>query len=416
MRLLYIHQYFSTPEGAFSTRSYEFARRLVRAGHEVTILCGSYYLTNTGLSGDFERGIRQGIVDSIHVIEIDLNSSNYDSHLKRSMKFARFAAKVLQVVARQEYDLLYATSTPLTVAIPGILMKLLRIKRKQPFIFEVRDLWPELPREMKTINNKVVLSLLGTLERFAYKYADYGVGLAPGICQGLSRYGTLDADKVTLIPNCCDIEFFKHKVEPTGNEALNQLLANNKVIIFTGAHGEANGLEAVLNVAKYLQKLGRSDIKFAFIGDGKKKPELINTCMTNSIENCYFFDPLPKTSLRYVLKYAALGLMVLKNVEAFYYGTSPNKFFDYIASSLPVVNNYPGWVADLITESECGKTCRPDDIEAFARAILDIVDLSEEQYKCMSDNAFSLATTFDRDIMANKFLNKCENVYAENYC
>ena len=145
MHILYYHQHFSTPDGSTGTRPYETARRLIEHGHEVTMICGSWDVSKTGLFGDFKWGKRQGDVDGIHVIEFSLPYSNKDNFIKRSLTFLRFALRSIVVALVRRYDLIFATSTPLTASLPGIVAKLVRNK---PFVFEVRDLWPELPREM----------------------------------------------------------------------------------------------------------------------------------------------------------------------------------------------------------------------------------------------------------------------------
>jgi glycosyltransferase involved in cell wall biosynthesis len=123
---------------------------------------------------------------------------------------------------------------------------------------------------------------------------------------------------------------------------------------------------------------------------------------------------MPKEVLSLVLQQANIGMMLLQNVPAFYYGTSPNKFFDYIASGLPVLNNYPGWVAELIQEHQCGVVVPPDSPESFANALIEFANLSEEQRKCFSRNALKLAKEkFDRKDLAKKFVQVCEQVYAK---
>tara|TARA_R110000868_G_scaffold8205_3_gene42614 strand:- start:200344 stop:201576 length:1233 start_codon:yes stop_codon:yes gene_type:complete len=410
MKILYIHQYFSTPSGATGTRSYEFARRLCEAGHDVTMLCGSSQLSKTTLRTNFHKGMRSGEVDGINVIELELAYSNHDGFIKRAFKFLTFSLKTIKYTQKIDYDILFATSTPLTVAIPGIVMKMFRLKKRKIFILEVRDLWPELPKAMGVINNKLVLRLLGRLEKMAYKSADYGVALSPGIAKGMKRFGSLNDSTVTLIPNGCDNKLFNTSTGPTSNEELNAALTRYKTAIFTGAHGLANGLEAILHAAQEVQVLGRDDIKFIFVGDGKMKPKIIQEAQRLNLNNCLFFEPLPKTEISYVMQQATLGLMTLKNIEAFYYGTSPNKFFDYIAAGLPVVNNYPGWLADLIQDYECGITCPPDDASAFAHAIIELIDDNNHQHR--ASQALILAREFDRDKLASNFVELCEKVNA----
>ena len=137
MKILYFHQHFSTPKGATGIRSYAMARKLVEQGHEVIMVCGSNTSGSTGLTGDFSRGYRQGLVNGIQVIEYNLVYSNSDSFVKRSWLFIQFAFRSILVALTKKYDLVFATTTPLTAGIPGIFARWLRGK---PFVFEVRDL------------------------------------------------------------------------------------------------------------------------------------------------------------------------------------------------------------------------------------------------------------------------------------
>lgn len=368
MKVLYFHQHFSTPSGATGTRSYEMAQCLIARGHQVTMVCGSGQLAKSGLQGNPVEGVRQGVVDGIEVIELDLPYSNYDSLLKRSWIFLLFAWRSVMLALRLDYELLFATSTPLTAGIPGIIASLLR---RKPFVFEVRDLWPELPREMGVITNPLVLGALGLLEWCSYHVATGCIGLSPGIVTGIVRRG-IDREMVAMIPNGCDLELFN----PDDSEASRPqgVAADDFIAVFSGAHGIANGLDAVLDVAEVLKRKGRTDIKLVFIGDGKLKPALIGRANEENLTNCLFMEPIPKTQLTAYLRGADVGLMVLANVPAFYYGTSPNKFFDYIAVGLPVINNYPGWLAGLIEENGCGIAVPPEDPEAFATALETLAD------------------------------------------
>jgi glycosyltransferase involved in cell wall biosynthesis len=191
---------------------------------------------------------------------------------------------------------------------------------------------------------------------------------------------------------------------------LNGVSPIDTVAVFTGAHGIANGLESVLDMASVLKQKNRNDIKITFIGDGKVKSDLVKRANDEGLDNCRFFDPVPKTVLNKIVSSADIGLMVLKNVPAFYYGTSPNKFFDYIASGLPVVNNYPGWLSDMIIENNCGLVVPPDNAEAFADAIIELAD-SPEKRKVMGVNSRSLAEKqFSRDDLACRFVKFLERI------
>lgn len=158
------------------------AYRQIARGHKATVVCGNSQSGSTGLSSSFLKGKREGVVDGIRIIELEMPYSNFDSLMHRSFTFLKFALISTLLAFREEYDLLFATYTPLTAGIPGIVMKLFR---KKPFVFEVRDLWLELPREMGVITNPVILRAMDILEWLSYHSADTCIGLSPGIVRGI---------------------------------------------------------------------------------------------------------------------------------------------------------------------------------------------------------------------------------------
>lgn len=387
---------------AGGTRSYEMARCLVEHGHQVTMVCGTNPQGGLGLTGLFRGGMRRGIIAGIDVIEIDLLYSNYYGLARRTWVFFQYAMRCVWLALKLDYDLLLATSTPLTAAIPGIIMKFFR--RKQ-FVFEVRDLWPELPRAMGVVTNPLILAGMSLLEWSAYHQADAMIALSPGILAGIRRRSRPNLP-IAMIPNGCDLGLFL----PGCRAALplTGIGPKDLAAIFTGAHGLANGLDLVLDAANCLLKQGRGDIKLVFVGDGKMKPQLTARAEREQLKNCLFSNPLPKRELNALLGAADVGLMVLANVPAFYYGTSPNKFFDYIASGLPVLNNYPGWLAEMIKKYQCGVIVPPDDPAAFAAGLIQLAD-DPARRKQMGANARKLAETkFSRADLAEQFVSWLE--------
>lgn len=401
MNILYFHQHFSTPAGATGIRSYEMAKALISAGHEVTMVCGSYSGGNTGLDTPFINGQRRGNVDGIHVIEFSLDYSNSQTFLQRTLSFAKFAYRSIKLSLTANYDVVFATTTPLTAALPGIFARWL--KRKH-FIFEVRDLWPELPKAMGVITNPIVLGMLSILEWVAYKSAHGHIGLSPGIVEGIKKHLPNESE-VANIPNGCDLSIFsntKESWEPKG------VTSHDFVAVFTGTHGQANGLMNLIDCAELLQQQDIQNVKIVLIGQGKLKPSLQEAAKRKKLTNIIFLDPVDKIQLSKLMNRADVGLQLLANIPAFYYGTSPNKFFDYIASGLPVINNYPGWLAELIEENQCGIAVPPDNNQALADAI---IHLSENRSKlpAMSEQALLLAKeTFSRQLLAKEFVSYIE--------
>lgn len=352
--------------------------------------CGSYGQSKTGLDTPFQRGRRSGMVDGIRVVEFDLSYSNTDGLSKRSLTFAKFALGSIRLALTERYDLTFATTTPLTAGIPSIVARWLR---RKPFIFEVRDLWPELPRQMGVIRNPVVLGLLSVLEWASYRSAHRCVALSPGIADGIARRG-VRRDRIALVPNGCDIGIFRAgDLTPWRPDGV---AGSDLMAVFTGTHGPANGLDAVLDAAQVLKARKRDDIRLVLVGDGKLKPALIERARRDGLSNVVFHPSVNKARLAGLMAAADLGMQCLANVPAFYFGTSPNKFFDYIAAGLPVLNNYPGWLAEMISDHDCGFVVPPENPEAFADALEGAAD-DRAHLRRKGKNAAALAAAeFDR--------------------
>jgi len=401
MHIAYIHQYFTKPDEKGGTRSYEIAKRLVASGHKVTMIGANSDLINEN-SGNSKVVYTK--VDGIYVYRIQLPYSNSMGFVKRWFIFLRFAKKSYHLVKKiKNVDLVYATSTPLPVGIAG--KKSARF-HKCPFIFEVRDLWPELPDAMGLLKFRPLYWYLRYMELSIYKSANRIVALAPGIKEGIVESG-YPSDKIAIVPNASDTDLFK----PSDNK---DLINSDKRygnpddfrLVFTGAHGIANGLDAVLDAIIVLKKRNVSNVRFCFIGTGGVKSDLKYRAQTEDInEYISWIEPIRKTKLAQVLPQMDVGMMILKNIPAFYRGTSPNKFFDYIAAGLPVLNNYPGWLAEIIRKNDIGVVVPPDNPESFSDAVLWMRD-HPKRLKEMGVNARQIAVSYySRDAQFNKINN-----------
>ncbi len=407
MHVLYFHQHFTTPDGSGGTRSYEFARALIARGHLVTMVCGENVRAGLALTRDAKRNWSRGSIDGIDVIALPLRYSNRDGLFKRAVLFLKFALRSVGIALHQDYDLLFATSTPLTAGIPGIAVKWLR--GDIPFVFEVRDLWPELPRALG-VRNPLLLGGMSLLEWLGYRTADACIGLSPGIVDGIKRRSPAFR-RVEMIPNGCDLGLFS----PVKRQSLESIgvQTGDFVAGFTGAHGKANGLEAVLDAAAELKRRGRDRIKLVLIGDGGSKEELVTRARREGLDNVLFLPLVKKTDLAAITAGFDCGLQILANIPEFYYGTSPNKFFDYLSAGIPVLCNYPGWLAELITESRCGVAVQPANAGAFADALC---RLQEEPALAVEfgRNARRLAEDkFDRCKLSANFVNIIESIAAK---
>lgn len=407
MKVIYFHQHFTTPKIGGGIRSYEFAKKLIERGHQVTMVCGGDPKT-FDLPATKKSGVYRGDIDGIDVIQIALPYSNKDGKLTRAKVFLEYAWKSISFALNEDYDLCFATTTPLTSGVPGLAAKWFRRKK---FVFEVRDFWPDSTITLfKAVGKKYPWYLkfgLSFLGNRCYRAADACIGLAPGICDAIRAHSQKDK-KVILIPNGCDLDLMKPGKRANLN--LQGVSPTDMVAVFTGAHGVANGLDAVLDAAKVLKERGRNDIKLVMIGQGMTKQALMERAKREGLDNCLFFSPVPKKELADIVGCSDVGMQILANATFFYYGTSPNKFFDFISAGLPVLNNYPGWIADMIHENICGVAVEPLKPEAFADGLVYLADHPEERMQ-MGRNARSLAQReFDRDKLATQFVDYLESV------
>lgn len=346
-RVLYIHQHFTTPDGATGTRSYEFAKRLVNRGHKVTMLCSPHQLAKHPADKYSVEGI------NVEVMPLNQSYSNKDGFWARLKKFFQFMIySVKQVFKRRhDYDLVIATSTPLSVGLPGIFAKCFCHKK---FIFEVRDQWPELLVAMGALKNPVFIFFARQFEKLCYRFADVIIVLAPGIKKNIEAMGYV-ASKVHFIPNGCD---FYSKSEGEVNTPWKK---SSFIAVFTGAHGAANGLWQLLDVAARLKAKGYNHISLVLIGDGSEKARLVQSAKERGLENCQFLPPMPKHELMQYLPLADVGVITLEKIPAFAEGTSPNKFFDYLSVGLPILINHPGWISRKVQKVDCGVLAESTD-------------------------------------------------------
>ena len=416
MKILFIHKYFALTTSSSAIRGYKNVKVLLDHGHEVTVICSNDGRNEIPQDIPFLNGYREMFVDGIRIIQIQTNYSNNLNYIRRSIAFIWFAIACIPEALFNKYDLIFATSTPLTVSITGIFLRWIK---GTPFVFEVRDLWPETLRALGFIKNPFLYQILKIYEFISYFSADACIGLSRGMCKGISSCG-ISQSKIYNIPNACDLDIFspletncQKSPELIAYQELNYPLSTKDfVAVFSGAHGVANGLNAILDMALELKIKNINDIQILFIGEGSQKENLKQRAKKQKLDNCHFLSPIPKPDLAKLLKQSAhVGLMVLDDIPEFQNGTSPNKFFDYIASGLPVINNYPGWLADLITENNAGIVVPPKDAKGFAEALIRIKN-DANTFDSMSANAYELGrSNFSREFLTSKWIKVLESVH-----
>ena len=395
MRILYLHQYFYTPATGGGTRSYEFGKRLAASGHDV-------HIVTTVQQKAPEKGSswRSESVDGMTIHWLYCDYSNHMGFYRRVWAFLYFAFHASLKGMKIKGDLVFATSTPLTIAIPGIIISKLK---KTPMVFEVRDLWPELPIAIGALKNPILKYLARTLEKVAYSSSECVIALSPGMKRGVVATG-YDADRVAIIPNSCDSYFTNidpNKVEPFVQKRA--WINDNHLVVYTGTFGVINGVGYLVNLAEAVEKLNKN-IKFLLIGGGLEFDDVKQKAKDRNLLDRTIFveDATDKIDIAIVLSLATVATSLfidLPEMES----NSANKFFDALASGTPVLINYGGWQKDLVENNNLGLAVNGLKIDEVAQKLSDFVENSEQQ-KISSSEALRVAQDlFGRDTLAAKF-------------
>jgi glycosyltransferase involved in cell wall biosynthesis len=400
MHILYLHQHFSTPAGSTATRSFAFARALAARGHHVTLATGRCQGAETGLSGPFRRGRREGRVAGFQVVEWDIPYANAMGIAARSAAFLRYAAAATRLALREKPDLIIASSTPLTIALPALCAKALR---GIPFIFEIRDPWPELPRAMGVLPAAIAPFMEG-IANLACRHAAAVVALSEGMAETARARGA-DPARVQVIGNGCDLDLFGPHIAPwrPPEAAPWEVLA-----LYAGAHGRANGLGVVVEAARLLAAQGESRLRILLVGEGAEKTALMRAAA--GLPNLTFLPPMPKRDVAGLFAGSQIALHILADCPAFAAWTAPNKLMDGLAAGRPVISNLPGDAARLLTEGGAGVAVTPGDAAGLAAALIGLVE-DPARRAAMGAAARGLAVRqYDRRLLAARFAALVEGI------
>jgi glycosyltransferase involved in cell wall biosynthesis len=375
MQILYLHQFFITRAGVGGTRSYEFARRFVARGHRVRMVTA---------------GDGHSTVDGIDVVGVpgaysDYMSATASSDRERMLAFGRFAAAgTAEALRGPRPDVIYATSPPLTIAVPALAAA---ARWRTPLVFEVRDLWPEAPIQMGALANPRLQRQARSLEREAYKRARRVIALSPGIRDGVIGAG-VPAGKVVLVPNASDLDLFQPADPPERFQ-----------VSYFGTMGEANDLSLAIEAARLLP-----DMPFVLMGDGKRRAELERSAPSN------VSFPGPAASKDEVAALAATSgacLTFFKDVPVLA-TNSPNKLFDTFAAGRPAIVNMDGWMRQLVEDNDAGFYVR--DAADLAQKLAWLRAHPEEVERIGRNGRALAEREFGRDLLAGRVLDVLEEV------
>lgn len=394
MKLLYIVQYFNYPDQTGSTRPYDLAAAFVKNGYDVTVLTSDE-------SGNAKQKWTLIERDGLKVYRLDCPYDNKMGFFKRIAAFCKFFIQASIKQASFDYDVMLASSTPLTNGIPALVAK--RFRRK-PYVFEVRDVWPGVPIAMGYFNNKLVQRFLYAFEKKIYKKASAIVPLSSGMDENIKqRYPN---DKSVVIPNISELNRFANVEKTVGID----FPEGKKIVLYAGTFGNVNGLSYVNHLAKETLPLD-SDLWYYLIGKGKEKEDNMKEAEELGVlnKNVFFFDPVKKEDLPYLYNNCTVGSSFVIDIPALW-DNSANKFFDTLAARKPIVINHKGWQADTIKQHNIGYVLplevTPNSAKEFV-GYMNNVELLDRQ----GSNGFRLAKEeYSLEVALDRYMTIFRNI------
>ncbi len=362
MHIVYFDQYFRTPADGGITRSYEQARRLVHAGHRVDMIT-----TATDPEPDWRRGWRVSEEAGIRVHWLPVPYHNSMSFWRRIRAFVSFAVRSARHAAELRGDVVLASSTPLTIALPGAFAAW---RSRAPMVFEVRDLWPDVPIAMGILRHPALIWAARRLERFAYRNAASVIASSPGMASGVVRNGAARG-RVTIIPNGSDLELFRPDPEAARRfRAERPWLGDRKLVVYTGTLGKVNGVGYLVRVAAECARLN-PEIRFLIVGDGRERASVEALARQLGVldRNLFMAGFVPKSEVARVLAAADVATSLVVDVPALW-DNSANKFFDGLSSGTAFAINHEGWQAELLRTSGAGLVLPATDAPAAAAMLV----------------------------------------------
>ena len=396
MKIVYFYQYFNTPKGSFGTRVYEFAKNWVNQGHDVTVVTSVYAKSDIVTS----KFLDEQIVDGIKLKIINIKIDNKQSVIKRLSTFLVYMLMSSWYAMTLKADVVIASSGPLSVGFSGLVAKYLR---RRKFIFEVRDLWPEVAIALGVVRNNLLIKIAYWFESKCYFAADHIVVLSPGMKDDIEkRFGLKN---ITSITNSANIELFG------GKRNLPDLctVKNKKYALYSGNIGAVNNSKWMFDAAKVLKNRGVDDVVILLIGDGQDKDGLMATSRNEGVDNFIIKGLMPKDELVAYVQNAMVSMVPLRGISVLD-TSSPNKFFESLASGTPVIQNTQGWMKDFLSDNNIGFTVDPNNPEALADLLVELSN-SPSLLQEMGLRAKLIASKeFNKDFLSMKMFSTIEQV------
>lgn len=405
MHILFLTDNFPPEVNAPASRTFEHCREWVKAGHEVTVItCAPNFPTGRVFEGYRNRLFARETMEGVNVLRVWSYITANEGFLRRTIDYMSFmlAATPASLGVRRP-DVVIATSPQFFTACAGFLTGFLR---RTPFIFELRDLWPESIRAVGAMKESPILDWLEGLELFLYRRADAIVSVTNAFKENLADRG-VETSKIHVVTNGVDLSRFQPSKK---DEALVETLGLRGKFVagYIGTHGLAHALETLLDAARLLQEQGQLDIHLIFLGDGASKATLRARASELRLRNVTFIDSVPKDQ---VVRYWSLldaSIIHLRKTDLFK-TVIPSKLFECMAMGIPILHGVEGESAELVSREDVGMLFDPEDPLSLCSGIHTLVG-DRELLARFKRNGPIAAVRYDRRSLAQEMLRHLETV------
>ena len=409
MKILVVHQYYLMPGAPGGSRFNEMARLWAEHGHQVIVLGGTVDYSSGHIPERYrKRWITREFDGLVEVYRCHVPASYSKSYAGRMWAFFSFTfSAITAVFMASRPDVVIATSPPLVAVIPAWIGCRI-VHRGIPWIFEVRDLWPESAISTSVLRPASALArLLYKLEKWACRSASKINVLTPAFQKDMEARGLAKAEKFCFVPNGADLASFQPG--PRSNNAREQLgWADRFVVMYAGAHGRANALKQLIDAAAELRD--RPDILIACLGDGPERQSLVREAEQRGLTNIRFYGVRPKALMPDIVNACDAGAAVLQNNPTFR-TVYPNKVFDYMACARPVILAIDGIARRLVCDTaNAGVFAEPGNATAIANAIRFLADHPADRERMGANGRLWVLENASREVLAQKYLDILQNL------
>jgi glycosyltransferase involved in cell wall biosynthesis len=403
MRILILTQWYPPePQKLLS----DLAQSLQLLGHNVTVLTGfpNYPLGRLYPGYRLKLWQREDL-DGVPVVRVPLYPDHSRSAFKRAANFISFAisAAILGPCLTPQADIIYVIHPPVTIGWPAWLLS--RLKRI-PFVYEIKDMWPETLRASGLMSNTLALGVVGWFAKWIYDRAASICVVSSGFRANLTEKG-VPTDKIHVISNWVDTNFYR-PLEPDPELATRVGLAGRFNVMYAGAIGLVQGIDTILDAASLLRDV--LDIQFVLVGDGVELPRLQEDAKTRGLSNVRFLGRYPADAMPGLYALADVLLIHLSDDPLFRI-TIPHKTFTYLASAKPVLAAIEGDAAEVIRTARAGLTCQPSNPQSLADAVRRFYTMPPAERKSFGENGRRAACNlYSRDYLVGKVAQVLEGI------